>query len=143
MLCKTFFKTFLRPIYLCLPSLPCQPYQHALVLAPGAKPKTAASASTSKAKTLMVRNEDHDAKLRRSNLRISGVKEGRETGKIPVMFMADLLKDALGLDSPPTLDSAYRTLRARQGDDGPPRAYLIKCHLLPGKGGDPTQGSQD
>ena len=79
-------------------------------------------------KTLTVRNEDHDAKLRRSNLRISGVKEGRETGKIPVMFMADLLKDALGLDSPPTLDSAYRTLRARQGDDGPPRAYLIKCH---------------
>ena len=42
--------------------------------------------------------------------------------------MADLLKDALGLDSPPTLDTAYRTLRARQGDDGPPRAYLIKCH---------------
>ena len=57
-------------------------------------------------KTSTDRNEDLEARLRRCNLRISGVKEGRETGKTPVAFMADLLKDVLGLDSPPTLDMA-------------------------------------
>ena len=48
------------------------------------------------------------------------MKEGRETGKTPVVFMADLLRDALGLDGPPTLDSAYRTQRVRPGDETHP-----------------------
>ena len=62
-------------------------------------------------KTSTDRHEDQEARLRRCNLRISGVKEGREMGKTTVAFMADLLKDALGLDSPRTLDMGYRTLR--------------------------------
>lgn len=74
------------------------------------------------------KNEDLEARSGRCNLRITGIKEGRESGNSPQTFMAGLLKDALGLDNSPTLDRSHRTLRARPGDKDPPRAFVIKCH---------------
>lgn len=81
-------------------------------------------------KAVSDKNEDLEARSRRCNLRITGVKEGREAKKAPVAFIAGLLKVTLGLDSPPTLDRSHRTLRERPGDEEPPRAFVIKCHYF-------------
>ncbi|CAK6972034.1 uncharacterized protein LOC117536879 [Scomber scombrus] len=79
-------------------------------------------------KVLSDKNEDLEARSRRCNLRITGVREKREAGKAPLEFMAGLLHDTLGLDTCPTLDRSHRTLRERPGDDQPPQAFVIKCH---------------
>ncbi|KAK1892080.1 LINE-1 type transposase domain containing protein 1 [Dissostichus eleginoides] len=81
--------------------------------------------------TLRDRCEDLEARSRRCNIRIIGVKEGREHGKHPSQFVADMLKVSLGLDKPPTLDRAHRALRSRPTQDGlPPRAFIVKCHYF-------------
>lgn len=76
------------------------------------------------------KNEDLEARSRRCNLRITGITEGRESGKAALPFMAGLLKETLGLDSFPTLDRSHRALRTRPDDDQPPRAFVIKCHYF-------------
>ena len=43
------------------------------------------------------RSEDLEARSRRNNIRIVGVREGAETGKKPLEFIAGLLKEKLGL----------------------------------------------
>uniref|UniRef100_A0AAV2JHZ2 Uncharacterized protein n=1 Tax=Knipowitschia caucasica TaxID=637954 RepID=A0AAV2JHZ2_KNICA len=79
--------------------------------------------------TLKARCEDLEARSRRCNIRVTGVKEGREHGKHPSQFVATLLKDALGLDKSPCLDRAHRSLRAMPTqEDQPPRAFTVKCH---------------
>ncbi|KAL3051929.1 hypothetical protein OYC64_002035 [Pagothenia borchgrevinki] len=81
--------------------------------------------------TLRDRCEDLEARSRRCNIRIIGVGEGREHGKHPSQFVADMLRVSLGLDKPPTLDRAHRALRSRATQDGlPPQAFIVKCHYL-------------
>lgn len=79
---------------------------------------------------LKAQNDDLEARARRCNLRITGIKEGREEGKRPVEFMAQLLKVALGMEEAPVLDRAHRSLRRRQEDGLPPRAWIIRCHYF-------------
>lgn len=79
--------------------------------------------------TLRRRSEDLEARSRRNNIRIVGVREGAETGKTPSEFIAGLLKEKLGLSVTPTLDWAHRTLGARRdGAGAPPRAFVVRCH---------------
>lgn len=78
--------------------------------------------------TLRARNEDLEARSRRNNLRITGIKERREDGKRTTDFISQYLKESLGLDKPPLLDRAHRTLRVRPGVNDPPRAFIIRCH---------------
>lgn len=81
--------------------------------------------------TLRDRCEDLEARSRRCNVRITGVKEGREHGKHPSQFVADMLKEALDLEKPPTIDRAHRTLRSKPTQDNiPPRAFVVKCHYF-------------
>lgn len=81
--------------------------------------------------TLKIRCEDLEARSRRCNLRIVGVKEGREEGKLMSGFVAELLKETLQLASTPLLDRAHRTLRGKPvSGDAPPRAIVIKCHYF-------------
>ncbi|KAF3844369.1 hypothetical protein F7725_007532 [Dissostichus mawsoni] len=75
--------------------------------------------------TLRDRCEDLEARSRRCNIRIIGVKEGREHGKHPSQFVADMLKVSLGLDKPPTLDRAHHALRSRATQDGLHRRLLL------------------
>lgn len=80
---------------------------------------------------LRARCEDLEARSRRCNVRITGVKEGREQGKHPSVYVAGVLKEALGLDKLPTLDRVHRTLRTKPvQDDLPPRAFVVKCHYF-------------
>ncbi|XP_049889985.1 uncharacterized protein LOC126383499 [Epinephelus moara] len=81
--------------------------------------------------TLRDRCEDLEARLRRCNIRIMGVKEGREHGKHPSQFVTNLLKEALNLEKPPTIDRAHRTLRSKPTQDNlPPRVFVVKCHYF-------------
>ncbi len=80
---------------------------------------------------LRERSEDLEARSRCSNLRITGIKEGREHGKRITEFVAGLLKDALNLEKTPLLDRAHRTLRSKPTDDSePPRTFVVRCHYF-------------
>lgn len=63
-------------------------------------------------------NEDLEAHSRRCNLRVTGIKEGRENGMRPVEFMTLVL------------DRAHRLLRWGQEDGLPLRAWIIRCHYF-------------
>ncbi|CAM4735464.1 unnamed protein product [Leuciscus chuanchicus] len=78
--------------------------------------------------TQKARNEDLEARSRRNNLRITGTKERRKNGKRATDFISQCLKEMLGLDKPPLLDRAHRTLRVRPGNSDPPRGFVIRCH---------------
>lgn len=81
--------------------------------------------------TLRDRCEDLEARLRRCNVCITGVKEGREHGKHPSEFVADMLKEALNLEKPPTIDWAHRTLLSKPMQENiPPWAFVVKCHYF-------------
>lgn len=80
--------------------------------------------------TLEAKNEDLEARSRRCNVRITGIKERREEGKHIPDFISELLKDSLQLDKAPVLDRAHRTLRARPEDGHPARAFVVKCHYF-------------
>lgn len=67
---------------------------------------------------------------RRCNLRVLGVKEGRETGSKPSTFIAELLRNALKLDFLPMIDRAHRTLQQPPAEGQPPRAFVVKCHYF-------------
>ena len=88
---------------------------------------------TMKAELAILRDRCEEAELRsrRFNVRVWGVKEGRESGQQPSLFVANMLKAALGLDTAPTLDIAHRTLRHRPTEEGaPPRAFVVRCHYF-------------
>lgn len=73
---------------------------------------------------------DLEGRSRRNNIRILGLPENIE-GSQPTVFFSQLLLDVLGtevLASPPELDRAHRTLAARPGPQGRPRAVLICFH---------------
>lgn len=78
--------------------------------------------------SLAAKAEDLEARSRRCNLRIFGVKEGREAGVSVSTFVAKLLQKVMGLDEPPVIDRAHRTLQQAPGDGQPPRAFVVKCH---------------
>ncbi|KAK7877354.1 hypothetical protein WMY93_031942 [Mugilogobius chulae] len=77
---------------------------------------------------LSAKTEDLEARSRRCNLRIFGVKEGRETGAKVSTFVAELLQYTMQLDKPPVIDRAHRTIQQPPGDGQPPRAFVVKCH---------------
>ncbi|XDV18914.1 hypothetical protein PO909_024508 [Leuciscus waleckii] len=69
---------------------------------------------------------DLESRSRRQNIRILNIKEGAEFGVKPRDFVAQLLAEALSLDKPPHVDRAHRALRARPGNDEPPRAFILQ-----------------
>lgn len=71
---------------------------------------------------------DLEGRSKRQNLRIAGVREGREHGQNTRDFVAQLLKDVLALDEKPKLDRAHRALRVRSDDNGPPRHLILRVH---------------
>lgn len=76
----------------------------------------------------------HTERLLRGFGRITGVKEGHEHGRHQSEFVAKLLKEALNLQKPPTIDWAHRTLRSKPAQDNlPPWAFVVKCHYFPVK----------
>ena len=64
----------------------------------------------------------------RSNLRVAGVKEGKENSQKPREFVAQLLKEVLNLTYAPVMDRAHRALRKRPGNDEPPRHFITRLH---------------
>ncbi|KAK1878433.1 LINE-1 type transposase domain containing protein 1 [Dissostichus eleginoides] len=60
------------------------------------------------------------------NLRVAGVKEGKENGQRTRLFVAELLKETLGLEKAPEIDRAHRALRRRAGDNEPPRHLIAR-----------------
>lgn len=73
--------------------------------------------------------EDLEARSRRCNICITGVKEGREHGKHPSQFVANMLKETLDLEKPPTLD--HCTLRSKETPVNlPPQVFVVKCHCF-------------
>lgn len=76
------------------------------------------------------KNKDLEARSRRCNLHILGVKERREEGKNVTEYVAQLLKGLLGLEKTPLLDWVHRALRDRPGDDQPARAFVVKYHYF-------------
>ncbi|KAK0143082.1 hypothetical protein N1851_018782 [Merluccius polli] len=69
---------------------------------------------------------------------VSGMKKELATqrplrglgGEITAL-QSNLLKEALTLEKPPTIDRAHRTLRSKPTQDNlPPRAFVVKCHYF-------------
>lgn len=59
------------------------------------------------------------------------MREGRESGKRPVQFIANMLRELLQLDKAPALDRAHCTLRSKPTHDNqPPRAFIVRCHYF-------------
>lgn len=73
---------------------------------------------------------DLEARSRCQNLRIVGVKEGKETGKDSQVFTANLLQQVFNLPERPKIDQAHRVQRARSGAGAPPRQIILKLHDL-------------
>uniref|UniRef100_A0A9J8C8R9 Transposase element L1Md-A101/L1Md-A102/L1Md-A2 n=1 Tax=Cyprinus carpio carpio TaxID=630221 RepID=A0A9J8C8R9_CYPCA len=73
---------------------------------------------------------DLESRSRRQNIRILNIKEGAESGIKPRDFVARLLAEALSLEKPPHVDRAHRALRARSGNDEPPRAFILRLHYV-------------
>lgn len=69
---------------------------------------------------------DLEGRQRRKNLRIVGVKEGREKEMGTRDFVADLLHTVLKLDHKPLLGRAHRAQRRRTQDDVHPRQIIVK-----------------
>ena len=83
---------------------------------------------TSQVELLNEKCTDLEGRSKRMNIRIAGVKEGKEDGQRASDFVAQLLKTTLDLPDVPLLDRAHRALRTRSGDDGPPRHFIAKVH---------------
>ncbi|ROL42495.1 LINE-1 type transposase domain-containing protein 1 [Anabarilius grahami] len=77
--------------------------------------------------SLAAKAEDLEARSRRCNLSIFGVKEGREAGVSASTFIAKLLQKVMGLDKPHVIDRA-NTLQQAPGAGQPLRAFVVKCH---------------
>ena len=88
---------------------------------------TAMAAENAKLKAKVM---DLEGRSRRNNTCIIGLPENIE-GSQPTAFFSQHLFDVLGtnvLTSPPELDRAHRTLTAKPGPLGRPRAVLIRFH---------------
>uniref|UniRef100_A0AAV2KVU7 L1 transposable element RRM domain-containing protein n=1 Tax=Knipowitschia caucasica TaxID=637954 RepID=A0AAV2KVU7_KNICA len=77
---------------------------------------------------LLAKTEDLEARSRRCNLRIFGVKEGQETGARVSTYVAELLQYVFKLDTEPVIDRAHCTLQKTPDKGHPPRAFVVKCH---------------
>lgn len=84
---------------------------------------------TKRAAGLEDKYEDLEARSRRNNIRLLGVPEGVE-GPRPTDFIAQLLRDLLGLNETPLLDQAHRTLREKPKEGEPPRPILARIHFF-------------
>lgn len=73
---------------------------------------------------------DLEAWSRRQNLRIVGVREGKETGMDPREFTANLLKQVFKLSHKLKIDVAHRVQRANLRPGALPRQITIKFHDL-------------
>lgn len=76
---------------------------------------------------------DLEARSKRQNLRIAGVRERGEHGQKTREFMAQLLKDVLNLEVKPVRNRVHRALRAHLGDNTPLRHLILRihyCHIL-------------
>lgn len=71
---------------------------------------------------------DLEGRSKRQNLRIVGVKEGKEQGQNLRDFTAQLLQDILALDEKLRLDRAHIALRAWSDGSAPPRHLLLRVH---------------
>lgn len=78
--------------------------------------------------TLSEKCLDLEGRSKRLNLRITGIKEGSESGQKPREFAAQMLKEALYLEETPVIDRAHRALRRRPGDNEPPRHLIMRLH---------------
>ncbi|KAK1901075.1 LINE-1 retrotransposable element ORF1 protein [Dissostichus eleginoides] len=81
--------------------------------------------------TLSEKCLDLEGCSKRQNLRVAGVKEGKENGQRTRLFVAELLKETLGLENAPEIDRAHRALRRRAGDNEPPRHLIARVHSCP------------
>lgn len=81
---------------------------------------------------LKARNEDLENRSRRCNLRIIGVKEGREDVKGALNYVSQMLGETLELEKAPLLDRAHRALRnVEQGEEASsPRTFILRCHYF-------------
>uniref|UniRef100_A0AAV2LFR1 Uncharacterized protein n=1 Tax=Knipowitschia caucasica TaxID=637954 RepID=A0AAV2LFR1_KNICA len=77
---------------------------------------------------LSAKTEDLEARSWRCNLRIFGLKEGRETGARVSTYVAELLQYVFKLDTTPVIDRAHRTLQQTPDKGHPPRVFVVKCH---------------
>lgn len=84
---------------------------------------------TKRAAGLEDKYEDLEARSRRNNIRLLGVPEGVE-GPRPTDFIAQLLRDLLGLNETPLLNRAHRTLREKPKEGEPPRPILARIHFF-------------
>ena len=71
------------------------------------------------------RCEEFEAKFRANNIRLVGLPEGSE-GPRPTVFVAELLRDVLGLEETP-VDRVHRILRAKPKEGEPPRPMISRC----------------
>ena len=74
-----------------------------------------------------------EGRQRRQNLRIVGIREGREANQGAREFTANLLQKVLSLDHKPLLARAHRVMRRQTRPDAPPRQMIIKVqydHVL-------------
>ncbi|KAF3836074.1 hypothetical protein F7725_028632 [Dissostichus mawsoni] len=78
--------------------------------------------------TLSEKCLDLEGRSKRQNLRVAGVKEGKENGQRTRLFVAELLKEMLGLEKAPEIDRAHRALRRRAGDSELPRHLIARVH---------------
>lgn len=86
---------------------------------------------SNKYEKVLAKMDDLENRARRSNLRILGVPEGMEQGN-PTRFVAGLLHEVFGgsdgLDKPPVLDRAHRTLGPIPSEGGRPRPFIVCFH---------------
>ncbi|KAI4901759.1 hypothetical protein NFI96_001044 [Prochilodus magdalenae] len=77
---------------------------------------------------LWKRVEDLENRSRRNNVRLVGLKEGREGGEGLVKYIQGVLADGLGmeLDGELEIERAHRSLIPRPSEDRPPRMVLIR-----------------
>ena len=78
--------------------------------------------------TLSEKCLDLEGRSKRQNLRVVGIREGREDGQKTRDFVAQMLKEVLNLEKVPEIDRAHRALRRRPGDNEPPRHLIARIH---------------
>lgn len=84
---------------------------------------------STKIKHLDEKCEDLEARLRRNNIRIIGIPEGKE-GPQPREFISQLLSEMLSLSEPPLIDRAHRINRPKPKPEDPPRPFILRLHYF-------------
>lgn len=70
--------------------------------------------------------QDLEARSRRQNLRLVGIKEGAEHSLQMRDFITNLLKDVFKLPEKPKIDLAHRVGRLQKHDNAKPRQIIVK-----------------